>query len=199
MPRDFAISTEAFEEILIWLNPAREIAANIYVQLRRDLEYLFVVRGCSNPQGLADEVFDRVAKRINDVRPTFKGDPRYYFQAVAKNVAMEDLKERKRLVSLEDIEFLKQETDEIDEGVEEREECLDECLQKLSTENRQLILSYYAKEKQAKIDYRNELAQQLGISVKALRVRLHRMRADIGECINNCLARQASAKMKRLD
>jgi hypothetical protein len=53
-----------------------------------------------------------------------------------------------------------------------------------------LILDYYAKEKQAKIDHRHELAQRLGISVETLRVRVFRVRASIEECIKNCLRRK---------
>lgn len=70
------------------------------------------------------------------------------------------------------------------------EECLQLCLQNLSAENRELILGYYAKEKQAKIDHRSELAQQLGISVQTLRVRVFRVRASLQDCIERCLKRK---------
>ena len=71
-------------------------------------------------------------------------------------------------------------------------ECLRSCLQALSVENRELILGYYAKEKQAKIDRRSELAQQLGISVQNLRVRVFRVRALLHKCIEDCLQRQGN-------
>jgi DNA-directed RNA polymerase specialized sigma24 family protein len=75
-----------------------------------------------------------------------------------------------------------------------QEECLNSCLQSLSSEKRALILAYYAKEKQAKIDHRTELAQQLGTSVETLRVRAHRIRATLEECILRCLKRKAQGK-----
>ena len=62
MARDSAIPTESFEEILAWLDPDREIAASLYLRLREDLAKIFKWRGCSDPEGLTDEVFDRVAK-----------------------------------------------------------------------------------------------------------------------------------------
>jgi len=198
MSRDLAISTEALDEILAWLNSDRGIAVNMYVQLRHDLEHLFSLRGCADPEELTDEVLDRVARKVHEVRPTFKGDARHYFHAVAKNVAKEDFKARKRRVSLEDVEPLQPEINETDEEVAEVEECLQQCLQNLSREKKELILAYYAREKQAKIDYRNELAQQLGISVETLRVRVYRMRVQIGECINDCLSDKGRVKMKRI-
>jgi len=199
MSRELAISTEALEEILAWLNSDRGTAVNMYVQLRHDLEHLFSLRGCADPEELTDEVLDRVARKVHEVRPTFKGDARHYFHAVAKNVAKEDFKARKRRVSLEDVEPLQPEINETDEEVAEVEECLQQCLQNLSKEKRELILAYYAREKQAKIDYRNELARQLGISVETLRVRVYRMRVQIGECINDCLSAKGRVKMKRIE
>ena len=68
------------------------------------------------------------------------------------------------------------------------------CLQELSTQKRDLILAYYAKEKQAKIDHRAEMARRLGISVDALRVKAHRIRTTLEECIKRCVERMAQNK-----
>ena len=188
MARDSAVPTENFEEILAWLDPDREVAATMYVQLRHDLAKIFTFRGCTDPEGLTDEVFDRVAKKILEVRPTYVGDPRLYFRAVANNLIKEDLKRAKTQVSLEEPELREPTTTESDEdNAEDMEECLRSCLQKFSAENRKLIVNYYAKEKQAKIDHRSELAQQLGISVETLRVKVYRIRVSLQDCIERCL------------
>src|SRR5205085_8257641 len=152
MARDSAIPTESFEEILAWLNPDREVAATLYVQLRHDLAKIFTYRGCVDPEGLTDEVFDRVARKVHEVRPTYEGDPRLYFRGVANNVVMETIKKSRTEVSIEGIDLPTQKTIETKDETADIEECLQSCLQKLSAENRELILSYYAKEKQAKID-----------------------------------------------
>ena len=190
MARDSAIPTESLEEILAWLNPDREVAATLYLQLREDLANIFKWRGCSDPEGLTDEVFDRVAKKVHEVKPTYEGDPRLYFRAVANNLVKETLKKTKTQVSLEDVDLPDQATESKDEEAVDREECLQWCLQKLSAENRKLILGYYAKEKQAKIDYRSELAQQLGISIETLRVKVYRIRVSLQQCIERCLERK---------
>jgi len=195
MARNSAVPTESFEEILAWLNPDREVAATMYVQLRHDLAKIFSFRGCTDPEGLTDEVFDRVAKRIDEVRPTYVGDPRLYFRAVANNLVKEDLKKAKTKISLEESEFREPTTTESDEDdAEDMEECLRSCLQQLSAENRKLIVDYYAKEKQAKIDHRSELAQQFGISVENLRVKVYRIRVSLQGCIERCLKSKAQRK-----
>ena len=195
MAHDSAVPTESFEEILAWLNPDREIAATMYVQLRHDLAKVFTFRGCADPEGLTDEVFDRVAKKVHEVKPTYVGDPRLYFRAVANNLVKEDLKKAKTQVSLEGTELREPTTIESDEdNAEEMEECLRSCLQKLSAENRKLIVEYFAKEKQAKIDHRSELAQQFGISVENLRVKVYRIRVSLQGCIERCLKSKAQQK-----
>jgi RNA polymerase sigma factor (sigma-70 family) len=194
MARDSAIPTESFEEILAWLNPDREIAATMYVQLRHDLAKIFTYRGCADPEGLTDEVFDRVARKVHEVRPTYEGDPRLYFRAVANNVVMENLKKSKTEVSIEGIDLPAQKTIETEDEIADIEECLHSCLQKLGAENRELILSYYAKEKQAKIDHRSELARQFGTSVETLRVKVYRIRMSLQQCIERCLKRKSPQK-----
>lgn len=194
MTRDSAIPPEPLEEILAWLNPDREVAATMYVQLHHDLAKIFTYRGFADPEALADEVFDRVAAKVLSVRPTYKGDPRHYFRAVANNVVRENLKKVKTQRSLEDVDLPEQKTTGAEETTEEREECLHSCLQKLTAKDRKLIVSYYAKEKQAKIDYRNELAQQLGVSVETLRVKAYRLRASLHGCIERCLEHKAKRK-----
>jgi DNA-directed RNA polymerase specialized sigma24 family protein len=67
-------------------------------------------------------------------------------------------------------------------------------LQKLRKDKRELILDYYAKDKQAKIDHRTEMAERLGITVETLRVKAYRIRATLEQCIARCLERMAQNK-----
>lgn len=78
------------------------------------------------------------------------------------------------------------------EDIEREYECLERCMQKLTPDNRQLVLQYYQEEKRAKIDHRRQLAEQLGIALNALRIRAHRIRASLQECVQTCL-REAAA------
>lgn len=196
MARNSAIPPESFEEILAWLDPDREVAGAIYVQLRHDLAQIFNWNRCSDPEGLTDQVFDRVSRKVHKLRKTFVGDPRLYFYGVARNLIKEIRNRAKEQVPLEDTEVAgaNPAIDTGEEIAEMREDCLNSCLQMLSQEKRELILNYYAKDKHAKIEHRTELAQQLGISVETLRVRAHRIRLALEQCIERCLDRLDQGK-----
>jgi len=188
------ISPDSFNEILAWLNPDRDLAGEMYVQLRQDLARIFSWNRCNDPEGLTDEVFDRVAKKIQNLRQTYEGDPRLYFYGIARNLIKENLKKVKTQVSLAGIDTPDTSGSEDSEESELVENCLQQCLQKLSSEKRELILNYYAKEKQAKIDYRTEMAKELGTSVETLRVRVHRIRISLEECIQRCVNEKSRGK-----
>jgi len=194
MARGSAIPPESFEEILAWLNPDRDVAGAMYVQLRHDLAKLFIWRRCSDPEGLTDEVFDRVAKKVKEIKPAYVGDPRLYFLAVANNLIKENFRKVKTHASLTDIDLSQQPTTEGDQENVDIQDCLETCLQKLSSDRRELIMEYYAKEKQAKIDHRSELAQRFGITVEALRVRVFRIRASLEQCIERCVERKSEQR-----
>jgi RNA polymerase sigma factor (sigma-70 family) len=188
MPRHADIPPESFDELLAWLNPDRELAGSIYVDLRSGLVRIFGWNGCIDPEGMADETFDRVTRQITRLRETFEGDPRLFFYGVANNLIKEYHRKVKSFVPIEEVDIPESLPEEDDEAnAELLEECLRTCLQELSNDKRELVLAYYAKEKQAKIDHRTEMARQLGISVQTLRVRLCRIRAALEECIQRGL------------
>jgi DNA-directed RNA polymerase specialized sigma24 family protein len=110
-------------------------------------------------------------------------------------VVKEDLKKARTQVSLDESELPEPITTErVEDDTEDIEECLRSCLQKLSAENRKLIVEYFANEKQAKIDHRSELAHQFGISVENLRVKVYRIRVSLQGCIERCLKSKAQQK-----
>ena len=188
MARDLATPPASFDEILAWLNSDRDVAAQQYLQLRHDLVKVFGWNRCADPEGLTDEVFDRVSKRVRELRQTFTGDPRLFFYGVARNLIKERSKKFWFQVSLDDTDLAATSSVDLHDEIRmRREECLEPCLQKISHDKRELILNYYAKEKQAKIDHRAEIAKQLGMSVEALRVRVYRIRNSLVQCIVSCL------------
>ena len=188
MARDSAIPPQSFDEILAWLDPNREVAGHLYVQLRHDLARIFTWNHCSDPESLTDEVFDRVAKKVHHLRSTFVGDPRLFFYGVARNLIKEQAKQVKTQVSLDDADLPAVQPNEIEEETASmREECLQSCLKRLSSEKRELILNYYAREKQSRRDHRIDMAGQLNTSVETLRVRVYRIRATLEQCIERCL------------
>jgi RNA polymerase sigma factor (sigma-70 family) len=195
MARDSAIPPESFDEILAWLNPDRDVAGTIYVQLRQDLTKIFTWNRCPDPDGLTDEVFDRVAKKVHNVRQTYVGDPKLYFYGVARNLIKEIPKKIKAQMLLQGTEPASDPRRESEqETAMMREDCLRSCLQKLSKDKRELILAYYARDKQAKIDHRTQMAEWLGITVETLRVKAFRIRGTLEQCLERCLDRMAQKK-----
>ena len=179
------LSQEAFDQLLFWLNPDREAAGTKYEEIRRRLIKIFTCRGCLTPQDLADDTINRVAKRVSEIAPSYVGDPALYFLGVAHNVCLEYFRKKP--------EPEPPPPDDPSEQKEKVDECLEECMQRLTPKTRELILDYYREEKHSKIDHRKELAQQLGIAMNALRIQAHRIRAKLQECVFDCLKQGAMA------
>lgn len=196
MPRHPVITQEKFDELLAWLDPEREPAGNKYEDLRRSLIKIFTWRECDDAESLADETINRVANRVHELRQTYKGDPAFYFYGVANNLIKEYQRKMKLQVPLEEINApAVSGAEEPDEDLDREYECLLRCLQRLDADNRQLIMDYYLKEKQEKIDYRKSLAQRLGITMNTLRMRTYRIRAVLEDCIAQCLKGSPSDEM----
>lgn len=179
MNKDWVLTQESFDALLAWLDPQREQAGRKYEEIRLRLIKIFTCRGCCEPEDFADETINRVSKKLKEIESDYSGDPAPYFYGVANKVHLEYLRRRPvqppppRLEDTEDIEL--------------EYECLERCIQKLTPNNRQLVLQYYQEEKRAKIDQRRQLAEQLGIALNALRIRAYRIRASLQECVQTCL------------
>lgn len=175
------LAQEDFDRLLAWLNDDREQAGLVYEKIRWRLITIFAARGCAVPEDLADETMDRVARRVSEIQQNYSGDKALYFFGVANNVHHEYLK-RPAPPPLDD-EPISDQTDQ-----ESAHNCLEHCLGKLP-ESRQLILRYYSQEKQAKIHLHKEMAEELGITINTLRLRVLRMKEKLQPCVERCLER----------
>ena len=183
MKKEWVLTQEAFDALLAWLDPNRDVAAQKYETVRCRLTKIFACRGCFEAEDLADETINRVTSKLAEIQKGFVGEPARYFYGVANKIHLEYIR-RKPLPQLPN--------PVVDSGESELEyECLDRCVNKLSPENRALVLSYYQEEKHAKIEHRKLLASRLGIAANALRIRAHRIRASLQECVKQCLQEAA--------
>jgi DNA-directed RNA polymerase specialized sigma24 family protein len=184
MKRESELTKESFDLLLRWLHGDREEAGHKYERIRLRLIKIFVCRGCAEAEDLADEAINRVCLRLPEIESTYIGDPALYFYGVANKLHLEYLrKAHSQPVAV---------TPSV-QSVETREaemECLDHCIGKLSAKSRDLVLRYYAEEKHSKIINRKDLAAELGIALNALRIRAHRIRASLQQCVSQCLDRQ---------
>ena len=60
-------------------------------------------------------------------------------------------------------------------------------MEKLTQRARQLVLAYYAEEGAAKVEAHRKLANELGKSVNALRIDVHRIRGALRQCVGGCV------------
>lgn len=179
-----AITKEDFDNLLAWLDFDRENAGKKYEEIRRSLIQVFTWNGVTEAEELADETINRVARKTLELSNRYTGDPSRYFHGVAKMVLHEYLRSQKKRVPLETT--LIQPSEEPD-TFEREYNCLKACLKELPTTSRLLIVKYYRKDKQSKIEHRKELAEDLGLQLNALRVRATRIRSTLQDCIQRCL------------
>jgi DNA-directed RNA polymerase specialized sigma24 family protein len=192
LKRDRALTPQAFDKLLAWLDADRERAGQRYEEIRNRLIKFFEWQGCAYLEEQADETIDRVARKIDEGVEVLATNPYIYFAGVARNVLREYWRHPER--GAEDLEIVPRADDDGDKDaqleklkLEQRLECLEHCLQSLPSDQRELITEYYREEAQAKIRTRKKLAERLGIPLNALRIRSCRIRVNLEKCITECL------------
>jgi DNA-directed RNA polymerase specialized sigma24 family protein len=172
--------------LLAWLDPDRERAGARYEQLRRKLILFFEVRQCQpRAEELADRTLDIVARRLQESVEIYAGEPSPYCYGVAHNV----LRDYRKAVKLEPLTRDPVVAPPPPPEREQQLQCLERCLAELPAESRSLIQVYYQEEKRAKIDQRQQLARQLGLSANALRLRAYQIRRQLEASVQNHLDR----------
>lgn len=175
------LTREAFASLLAFLGPTPEEAGLRYEEIRHRLIKIFACRGCATPEELVDESIDRVARKAAELAPTYEGDPALFFYGVARRVFLESVKKKPMAAPPPVPDSIEEHQRELD--------CLDECMESLPPAQSAFIRDYYREDKSAKIAGRKALAERMGIGINALRIRAHRIRADLEKCVTACLER----------
>lgn len=197
MSKENAVTQENFDLLLNWLDHNRETAGQKYEKIRRRLIRIFLGRGCSEAEELADETINRVTQKLPQVAAGYIGEPTFYFYGVANKIHLEWLRRQKKITHLPLEE--RNNHSEIETDASTRAgaaagataaaeyECLRICLEALPGDDRRLIVEYYGDEKSAKIEKRRKLAQDNEITTGALQVKAFRIRARLKGCLQKCL------------
>ena len=176
------LTEEAFNKLLAWLSPEREVAAETYNKIQIRLIKIFSANGCGDPENLTNETFDRILSKIDWLTENYVGDPLHYFCAVARNIIKEDYRERVVPKAVQQVDPVGE-----DKEPEPLYQCLDECMEKFSRHGQRLLISYYEEQGNKKIVNRRKLARELGITLTALRLRVFHMRTQLKICMEICL------------
>lgn len=188
MRNNWQPSADEFNLFLRWLDPDIEKAAERYESMRRNLITIFVRRGCHRAEELTDETFNRVMRRLPKMIDTYVGEPNRYIIVVAKHLHLEYVDETNRQDSLPDHDHDSDLSVEPDDDTKEVEyACLERCLKELPIKQQKLVVEYYYEDRRAKIDHRKQMADEMGINLNALRIRAHRIRNVLEECLEKCL------------
>lgn len=198
--KDWALTEQAFEKLLGWLDADRERAGLKYEELRLKLVSYFDRKHCLASEELADETLNRVARRIVEEEKILDEQPLVYCYRVARLVFLEHWRDPARAqAALDDLPPSNQPFADPEETaeretkrrkLEQRLECLDRCARELPPDTRALIVEYYQSERREKIERREALAARLKITANALRIRACRVRDKLEACVTSCLAGQ---------
>lgn len=172
---------DPYEALFEWLGPTRDEGEKKYKEIENRLIRILLKRGCTDPENCVAESIDRVTLKVPEVKATYVGNPLWYFISVARNV------HREHLNRMREIPFETVPDPVIQPEVNLARECLRECLTLLAVDQRNLVLDYHVNIKKAKIDLHRSMAEELGLTTNALRLRIHRLRMALEKCVLTCL------------
>lgn len=169
---------EAFDKLLRWLDPDLDKAAKKYQAIHLRIIRVFAAKGCSDPEDLADQSFNVAACKVDWLLENYEGDPALYVYGIARMIFLE--------LKPKPIPSPPPTPDPVE--LERRSTCLDQCLDRLTTsQEKGLILRYHENDKQERIRTRRQLAEELGLTLNALRIKVCYIHARLRPCIQECL------------
>ena len=176
--KPWTIDVAAFEGLLAALNPDRATASAEYERLRQRLIRFFSIQQARSPEDLADTAFNRIARRIEEGEEI--RNPMQYLSGIARMLLLEDrYKRRQEENALRTLAN----TRNIVNPNHELPDALDACLGNLPSGSRELLQRYYSAEGRLRIALRQEMADEMGMELNALRNRVLRLRDKLEECI----------------
>ena len=175
------VTRERFEGFLDWLSPERDRAGEEYERLRFRLCTFFSQRQCGFADELADETINRVILKSSEEQIENKIA---YCYGVARNVYRESLRKERPHLDIDDVIVAAK----VPEEPSFSRECLDKCLEKLSPDNRNLLLDYFSEAKQAKVELHRRISETLQTTQTALRMRVMRTKLKLKVCVQECMS-----------
>lgn len=176
---NWVLTGDALHDLLGWLDPDPERAGEKYEHIRASLIKFFESRGCLTPDEQTDQTIDRVARRLSEGVVVYTPNPFLYFYGVALRVMQEDRRTRPAYQIPPAAENAFEQ--------ESRIECMESCLQRLPGHIVELLTEYCTGDREQRSETRREMAQRFGVSLNTLRLRVHRVRDQLGTCLNRCL------------
>ena len=146
--------------------------------MRRRLIQFFNFHAAIIPEDLADEAFNRLAKKIRNGE-TIQKIPQY-LAGIARMLLLEERHRTRR-----ETQFIESALHVFHPDQENNQmlDALEACLEQISSSNRKLLDRYYTAESRNRILNRQKMAEELGISLNSLRNRALRLREKLEHCV----------------
>lgn len=180
MNSSWSLSKEAFELLLRWLNEDRAEAAERYEIQRLKLIRIFESRGAEDAESLADEVFNRACRKLEEGTVDLSTEPARLLYGIAKKLLQEDY--RKQSARRKVTGLMERGAASV-AGRESHFVAMEMCLACLDPADRNLFARYMDGAGAERIEARALLAGELGLSPGALRIKIARIRKTIADCV----------------
>jgi DNA-directed RNA polymerase specialized sigma24 family protein len=175
------VTPEKFVSFLEWLSPDSDRAGEEYERLRFRLCTFFSQRHCAFADELADETINRVILKVAEEKIENKIA---YCYGVARNVYRESLRKERTHLDIDDVTIAAKAPEETSFS----SECLDQCLDKLPADTRNLLLEYFSEARSAKIELHRRISESLAMTQTALRMRVMRTKQKLKVCVQECMS-----------
>jgi DNA-directed RNA polymerase specialized sigma24 family protein len=176
--RSWTLGQASFDALLASLHEDRDTASREYERLRLRLIRFFALHRVGRAEDLADEAFNRLARKIA------MGEPiRSMSQYVAGIARILILEEHARARREARVLSLSAAATPVPDTPEQALEALEACLGEMLPRNRDLLLRYYSMEGRTHIPVRQRLAEEMGLQMNALRNRALRLREHLEGCV----------------
>jgi DNA-directed RNA polymerase specialized sigma24 family protein len=172
------LDAAAFEGLLGALHEDRAAASDEYERMRQRLIRFFSIQQTRSPEDLADEAFNRIARRIAEGEKI--RNAQQYLSGVARILLLEERYKRRREEQVMRMVANAGRDSPSDDALPG---ALESCLETLPARSRELLQKYYSAEGRARIVARQQMADEMGMELNALRNRALRLRDRLEECL----------------
>ena len=183
--RKWTLTDEAFSILLDTLGADRDLAAARYEALRARLIRFFGWERCPAAPDLADEVLNRLAKRLLEGERVEAVEK--YAYGIARMILREvGAKSERNAAAVAELLRLAPE-----QRLAEPKSlgCVTQCLSRLAPQERDFILEYYTGDGRQRIENRRKMASRLNLPLNAVRNRALRLRERLERCSLECMRR----------
>jgi len=175
------MSPDDFARFLESLSPDGEEAGRLYIRLDKKLVGFFGMKGISDTTGATHETIKRAGERLAGGANV--PDMEKYCLGIARNVAKEWWRRERR-----EERVFRRFTDSLAnnsaEEVERIQRILKPCFERLEDKDRDLLVAYCRiPEGLSHAEHRRRLAEEMGMTVRALRTQISRLRDELEDCV----------------